>query len=84
MTAEIIDGRKIAKKIREEAKKELRVLLEKTNIIPNITTIKIGCNDESELYLKLRDKACKEVGINSIHKEFPLDISEKSVIVGKS
>ena len=80
MSAEIIDGRKIAQKIREEAKRELELLFEKTGVIPNITTIKIGNNDESELYLKLRDKACKEVGINSIHKEFREDVSEKCII----
>jgi len=80
MTAEIIDGRKIAKKIRDEARRELKILLEESKIIPNITTIKIGSNDESELYLKLRDKACKDVGINSIHKEFPIDVAERTVI----
>jgi len=49
-------------------------------IVPNITTIIIGNDKSSELYLKLRDKACNEVGILSNHLEFSQDISENEVI----
>ena len=74
MTAKIIDGKKIAFELRKNILKEVNNLKSKNNITPKITTIKIGDDPTSNLYLKLRDKACEEVGINSIH----IDISEKT------
>jgi methylenetetrahydrofolate dehydrogenase (NADP+)/methenyltetrahydrofolate cyclohydrolase len=76
MTAKIIDGRKIAEKIRENIKKEVN----KLRIVPNITTIKIGDDPQSNLYLKLRNKACHEVGIKSTVLELQKDTTEKGII----
>ena len=80
MTAKIIDGKKIAEKIRSDVSKEIIQLKSKYGIIPNIVTIIIGNDPTSELYLKLRDKACSEVGIKSSHLEFKEDTSEKEII----
>ncbi len=80
MVAKIIDGRKIAKQIRRNISDEVKQLQSKYNIVPSITTIKIGENPESELYLRLRDNACKEVGIKSNLVEFPEKTSEKEVL----
>jgi len=80
MTAKIIDGRKIAEKIKKESSIELENLYNKYNIKANITTIKIGNDSSSDLYLKLRDKACKEIGIISNHLEFPDDVAELEII----
>ena len=80
MTAEIIDGKKIAEKIKNDVSKKVKSLEKKYGFKPNIATIKIGENKESNLYLKLRDKACEKVGINSTHVELSEDISEKKVL----
>ena len=80
MAAKIIDGRRIAKDIRIQSSKEIVELQSKYKIVPNITTIKIGKDPSSELYLKLRDNACKEVGIKSNHQEFSQDVSEDEII----
>jgi len=80
MTAEIVDGRKIAKGIREKISNEVKNIKSKYGYGPNISTIRIGSYPESDLYLSLRDKACNEVEINSNHIEFPGDTSEKEVL----
>jgi methylenetetrahydrofolate dehydrogenase (NADP+)/methenyltetrahydrofolate cyclohydrolase len=80
MSAKIVDGRKIAAELKEEISKKIKKLNSKNNLVPNITTIKIGDNPESNLYLKLRNKACSEVGIKTNLVEFDLKISEKEVI----
>ena len=80
MTTKIIDGRTIAKELRNNISKKVDELESTYNTIPNITTIKIGNDPSSELYLRLRDKACNEVGIKSNHLEFPKDVSEKEVL----
>ena len=63
MSAKVIDGRKIAKDIRQKTAVEIKKLESKYGCVPNITTIKIGNDPSSEMYLHLRDKACAEVGI---------------------
>jgi methylenetetrahydrofolate dehydrogenase (NADP+)/methenyltetrahydrofolate cyclohydrolase len=80
MTAKIIDGRRIAEDIRKKISNEVDELESKYKNTPNITTIKIGSDPSSELYLKLRDNACKEVGIESNRLEFPKDVSEKEIL----
>ena len=81
MTAKVIDGRKIAKELRNDISKEVDKLKSIYRTTPHITTIKIDTDPSSELYLRLRDKACNEVGIKSNHLEFPKDVSEKEVLV---
>jgi methylenetetrahydrofolate dehydrogenase (NADP+) / methenyltetrahydrofolate cyclohydrolase len=80
MAEKEIDGRKIAKELKKRISKTVEELKSKYKIVPNITTIVIGDDKSSELYLKLRDKACNEVGILSNHLEFSKNISEKEVL----
>jgi len=80
MSAKIINGREIAKEIRQQTAKEIIKIKSKYGIVPNITTVKIGEDPASEMYLRLRDKACAEVGIKSIHKEFSKNVSEEEVL----
>ena len=80
MTAKVIDGRKIAKNLRSNISDEVKELVSKYKIVPNIVTIIIGDDPSSKLYLRLRDKACEEVGIKSSHVKFSADVSEKEVL----
>ncbi|KYK31300.1 MAG: bifunctional 5,10-methylene-tetrahydrofolate dehydrogenase/5,10-methylene-tetrahydrofolate cyclohydrolase [Thermoplasmatales archaeon SG8-52-3] len=80
MTAKEINGRKIASELKIKIAKEVEGLKSKYKKTPKITTIIIGNDSSSELYLRLRDKACNEVGIISNHLEFKEDITEKKVL----
>jgi len=80
MVAKVIDGKKIAEELRKKISKEVETLKSKYKTTPNITSIKIGSDPSSELYLRLRDKACGEVGIKSSHLEFPQNVSENEVL----
>lgn len=79
MTAKIINGNEIAKGIRKNIYREIIQLIKKYNIAPVITTIIVGNDSSSKLYLKLRDNACKEVGILSKHFKFDVKISEQKL-----
>jgi len=80
MTAIVINGREIAKKIRKEIYNEVISLKSKYKETPKITTLLIGSDPGSKLYLKLRDNACNEVGITSNHLEFDENVSEDEII----
>ena len=67
---QIIDGKLLAKKIRENLSKETKRLKEK-GIIPNLAVIMIGNNEASKIYVKNKSRACEEVGI--AFKEYLLD-----------
>ena len=79
MTATIVNGREIAKEIRKKISEEIVQLKTKYNINPVITTVIVGNDSSSKLYLKLRDNACNEVGIISKHVEFDATVSEQKI-----
>jgi methylenetetrahydrofolate dehydrogenase (NADP+)/methenyltetrahydrofolate cyclohydrolase len=76
----IVDGKKIAQSIKEDIKKEISDLKSKYNVIPKIFTIVTGDNPESRLYLKLREKACEEVGIDTDHIILSESTDEKEIL----
>ncbi|HHF58772.1 MAG TPA: bifunctional 5,10-methylenetetrahydrofolate dehydrogenase/5,10-methenyltetrahydrofolate cyclohydrolase [Thermoplasmatales archaeon] len=76
----IVDGRRIANRIKERVSLDLKKLASEYGIAPAMATIMIGNNEESELYFKLREKASKEVGIKSKLYRFPDDATEREII----
>ncbi len=60
--AVIIDGKELAKKIRENLKIECEKL-KKEEIVPKLAVIMVGDNPASKVYVKNKSKACKEIGI---------------------
>jgi methylenetetrahydrofolate dehydrogenase (NADP+)/methenyltetrahydrofolate cyclohydrolase len=80
MTATIVNGNEIAKEIRKKLSKEIIQLKTKNNDNPVITTVIVGNDSSSKLYLKLRDNACNEVDIISKHVVFSATISEHKIL----
>ncbi|WAM32556.1 bifunctional methylenetetrahydrofolate dehydrogenase/methenyltetrahydrofolate cyclohydrolase FolD [Caldicellulosiruptor naganoensis] len=70
MTANIIDGRKIAQMIKDEVKIEIAKLKEK-GIESTLAVVIVGDDPASRSYVNSKKKTCSEVGINSI--EYALD-----------
>ena len=67
---EIIDGKKLAKEIREKLKLKSNELKEK-GINPKLAVIMVGDDKASQVYVKNKNKACNEIGIE--FEEFILD-----------
>ena len=76
----IIDGKKEAALLREEIKKEILLLKEKTKKAPGLSVILIGDFPPSQIYVKNKEKNSKEVGINSEVIKYPKDITEQEVL----
>lgn len=64
MPAELIDGKKIAGEIKSELKIEVENL-KKQAITPGLAAVLVGSNPASALYVKMKAKACEQVGIYS-------------------
>ena len=67
---EILDGKLLAKKIRENLRLEVEQL-RKNVVIPKLAVIMIGDDTSSKIYVKNKSIACKEVGIE--YEEHLLD-----------
>jgi methylenetetrahydrofolate dehydrogenase (NADP+)/methenyltetrahydrofolate cyclohydrolase len=76
----IIDGKKEAALLREEIKKEILLLKEKTKKVPGLSVILIGDFTPSQIYVKNKEKNSKEVGINSEVIKYPKDITEQEIL----
>ena len=59
---EIMDGKGLAKKIRENLKKDVDEL-RKEGIIPKFAVILVGEDPASKIYVRNKNKACVEIGI---------------------
>lgn len=79
MPVQLINGREIANAIKTEIKTKIDNLHSKYQIQPKVVTIKIGHDPSSELYLKLRNNACTQVGINTSVIEFEASITINDV-----
>ncbi len=79
MTAKIIDGKAIAKTVREEWKEHVDDL-KKIGITPGLAVIIVGDNPASRVYVNNKIKACEEVGLHSEVHEMPNDTSEEVLL----
>lgn len=80
MAAEIIDGKKIAATIRAELAEEIKQLKEEHNIIPGLAVVLVGENPASQVYVRMKNKACHDIGIYSEQHTLAVDTSEADLL----
>lgn len=77
MTAKIIDGKATAQRIRDE----IKVAVDKRKVegknVPGLATVLIGENPASKVYVRSKQKACEEAGINSFGFNLPGDATQE-------
>lgn len=71
-----INGRALAKKIRENLKEDI----EKNSYTPTLAFFLMEDHAPSKVYVGMKERACKEVGITSIKELLPNNITEKSLL----
>ena len=67
---EILNGKKVSAKVREDLKLEVDNL-KKEEIKPKLAVIMVGNDPASKVYVRNKNKACEEIGIE--YEEFLLD-----------
>ncbi|MDO6508675.1 bifunctional methylenetetrahydrofolate dehydrogenase/methenyltetrahydrofolate cyclohydrolase FolD [Colwellia sp. 4_MG-2023] len=65
MTASLIDGKVIAKKVRDSIKEKVSLRKNKGQRAPGLAVILVGCDAASQVYVGSKRKACEEVGFVS-------------------
>ncbi|MDI6775179.1 MAG: bifunctional methylenetetrahydrofolate dehydrogenase/methenyltetrahydrofolate cyclohydrolase FolD [Verrucomicrobiota bacterium] len=79
MTAKIIDGKQIARDIREELRREVAGLKQK-GIVPGLGVILVGEDPASKSYVTAKEKACEEIGLYSDDNRLPASTSRNDLM----
>lgn len=80
LSAQIIDGKKIAADIRSEIKIETEAFVQANGFAPGLAVVLVGENPASQVYVKMKGKACAEVGFYSEEIRLPESTTEEDLL----
>jgi len=80
MSAEIIDGKAIAKEIQAEIKTLVANFVDETNCKPVLAAVLVGDDPASQVYVRNKERACKRVGIESQLHRMSADSTTEEVL----
>ena len=80
MTANIIDGKAIAEKIRSEIKDQVANVINQGNRVPGLAVVQVGQDPASSVYVRNKRMACKEVGMNSFEFDLDEDVTQNELL----
>ncbi|PKH88107.1 bifunctional methylenetetrahydrofolate dehydrogenase/methenyltetrahydrofolate cyclohydrolase FolD [Colwellia sp. Bg11-28] len=80
MRASLIDGKAIAKKLRDSVKEEVNLRISNGQRVPGLAVILVGCDPASQVYVGSKRKACEEVGFISRSYDLPHTTSEQELL----
>jgi len=78
MPAQLLDGDKLAARIREELASQINGL-KKAGTLLCLAAVQVGENPASRVYIRQQQKACEDMGITYELKEVPRDISQSDL-----
>ncbi len=80
MSAKIIDGKAVAKQVKNEIRTEVAALIDSIDEAPHLVAIIVGEDPASQTYVASKERAAKSVGITSSVYKLPDDISEEELL----
>ncbi len=75
MTAEIIDGKAFAARVRGQVAEQVARLKADHGITPGLAVVLVGEDPASQVYVRSKGKQTVEVGMNSFEHKLPADVS---------
>ncbi len=79
MAAQVIEGKTIAKEMREEIARKVEKLAEK-GVVPGLGVLLVGLDPASVSYVTAKEKACAEAGMASFERRLPADATQEEVL----
>ncbi|MHA1583833.1 MAG: bifunctional 5,10-methylenetetrahydrofolate dehydrogenase/5,10-methenyltetrahydrofolate cyclohydrolase [Promethearchaeota archaeon] len=76
----ILDGRELSKKIKTTLTEKVKDTKGKYGRVPGLATILVGEDKASQVYVNMKNKACKAIGFQSFKKVFPPNISIETLV----
>ncbi|CAN4111635.1 unnamed protein product [Withania somnifera] len=79
-SVQVIDGKKVAKDIRDEITAEISRMKDSIGVVPGLAVILVGERKDSATYVRNKKKACEGVGIKSYEVCLPENSTEEEVL----
>ncbi|GGE31860.1 MULTISPECIES: bifunctional 5,10-methylenetetrahydrofolate dehydrogenase/5,10-methenyltetrahydrofolate cyclohydrolase [Sphingobacterium] len=76
----LLDGKEVSTKVKEDIKREAAELTEKLGRKPHLLAILVGNDGGSETYVASKMRNCEQVGFASTNLRYDTDITEKELI----
>lgn len=80
MSAEIIDGKAFAAKIRAEVAQECAAFRAQTGVQPGLAVVLVGNDPASEVYVRNKGIQAKEAGFNSLEYRLPAETTQSELL----
>jgi methylenetetrahydrofolate dehydrogenase (NADP+) / methenyltetrahydrofolate cyclohydrolase len=80
MSPQIISGRDISSEMRAELTDEVAALKADTGVVPGLAVVLVGADPASQMYVGMKNKAAKAMGINSRQIDLAADASEDELL----
>lgn len=75
-----LNGKDFSAKVRENLKTEVSQIKEKYNKVPGLTVILVGEDPASQVYVRNKEKAAKEIGMNGEVHRLPAETSQEDLL----
>jgi methylenetetrahydrofolate dehydrogenase (NADP+)/methenyltetrahydrofolate cyclohydrolase len=80
MTARLLDGAAIARRIREEVKAEALAFAQTGGVRPGLGALLVGDDPASHIYVSSKTKACEELGLHHVTERLPATVTTEDVL----
>lgn len=80
MSAELLDGKSLARQIRTELRDEVADFIENNVTIPTLAAVLVGEDAASEVYVRNKRRDCEEVGIQSQLHKLPSETTQAELL----
>lgn len=80
MGAQIIDGKAVAARLRQQVRQQVEARLAGGRIAPGLAVILVGNDPASAIYVNNKQKACQETGIRSVAYPLPTTTTEAELL----
>lgn len=79
MTAELIDGKKIAAQVREQVALGVQARIDQGLRAPGLAVVLVGQDPASQVYVRNKRNACEQAGIISQSYDLPADTTQETL-----
>lgn len=79
MSAQLIDGKAIAAKVRDQVADKVSQMKAEHNYVPGLATVLVGEDPASATYVRSKQRMCEKLGIQSFGHTLPHDAPQEDV-----
>ncbi|WP_176493423.1 bifunctional methylenetetrahydrofolate dehydrogenase/methenyltetrahydrofolate cyclohydrolase FolD [Cobetia sp. 5-25-4-2] len=79
MAAQLIDGKAIAERVRQQVGRQVEARRDAGERIPGLAVVLVGEDAASEVYVRNKHRACEKAGIHSTQHRLPADTTQQEL-----